>query len=88
MNDWELEDETSYLPPPPKAPEPHEFDLLPPEVRDIFYDIIKYRVDPAGDYYGMSLAALTEKIRTLDTTAVHAIESEYRYERKASCPIL
>jgi len=82
MNNWELEDETSYLPPPPKVPEPHEFDLLPPEVRDIFYDIIKYRVDPAGDYYGMSLAALTEKIHTLDTQAVHAIESEYRYERK------
>ena len=83
MNNWELEDETSYLPPPPpKVPEPHEFDLLPPEVRDIFYDIIKYRVDPAGNYYGMSLAVLTEKIRTLDTSAVHAIESEYRYERK------
>jgi len=83
MNDWEQEDETSYLPPPPPAaPMPHELDLLPPEVRAIFYDIIKYRVDPAGEYYGLSLAALTEKIQTLDTSAVHAIESEYRYERK------
>ena len=83
MNDWEQEDETSYLPPPPPAPPiPHELDLLPPEVRAIFYDIIKYRVDPAGEYYGLSLAALTEKIQTLDTSAVHAIESEYRYERK------
>jgi hypothetical protein len=83
MNDWEQEDETAYLPPaPPAPPPPHELDLLPPEVRAIFYDIIKYRVDPAGDYYGMSLATLTEKIRALDTQAVHAIDSEYRYERK------
>ena len=83
MNDWGQEDETLYLPlPPPAPPIPHELDLLPPEVRAIFYDIIKYRVDPAGEYYGLSLAALTEKIQTLDTSAVHAIESEYRYERK------
>jgi hypothetical protein len=83
MNDWEQEDETSYLPPPPPAlPIPHEFDQLPPEIKEIFYNIIKYRVDPAGEYYGISLAALTEKIQTLDTSAVHAIKSEYRYERK------
>ena len=80
MNNWEQEDETSYLPLP--LPEPHEFDLLPPEVREIFYDIIKYRVDPAGDYYGMNFNTLSAKIQALDTQAVHAIDSEYRYERK------
>jgi hypothetical protein len=62
--------------------EQHEFDLLPPEVRKIFYDIIRYRADPAGDYYGMNFDAIAEKIRALDTQAVHAIDSEYRYERK------
>ena len=83
MNDWELEDETSYLPPsPPAPPPPHEFDLLPPEVKKILYDIVKYRVDPAGDYYGMNFDVIAEKIRALDTQAIHAIESEYRYERK------
>ena len=60
----------------------HEFDLLPPEVREIFYDIIRYRADPAGDYYGMNFDTITAKIRALDTQAVHAIDSEYRYERK------
>ena len=60
----------------------HEFDLLPLEIQDIFYDIIKYRVDPAGDYYGMNFDTLSAKIRALDTQAVHAIDSEYRYERK------
>ena len=62
--------------------EQHEFDLLPSEVRDIFYDIIKYRVDPAGKYYNMNFDTLSAKIRALDTQAVHAIDSEYRYERK------
>ena len=70
-------DDEDYTP-----PTGNEFDLLPAEVRDIFYDIIKYRVDPAGDYYGMNFDALSAKIRALDTQAVHAIDSEYRYERK------
>jgi hypothetical protein len=70
-------DDEEYTP-----PSGHEFDLLPAEVRDIFYDMIKYRVDPAGDYYGMNFDALSAKIRALDTQAVHAIDSEYRYERK------
>ena len=62
--------------------EKHELDLLPPEVREIFYDIIKYRADPAGDYYGMNFDTLSAKIRALDNQAIHAIDSEYRYERK------
>jgi hypothetical protein len=70
-------DDEDYTP-----PTGHEFDLLPAEVRDIFYDIIKYRADPAGDYYGMNFDSLSAKIRALDTQAVHAIDSEYRYERK------
>jgi hypothetical protein len=70
-------DDEDYTP-----PTGHEFDLLPAEVRDIFYDIVKYRVDPAGDYYGMDFDSLSAKIRALDTQAVHAIDSEYRYERK------
>ena len=70
-------DDEDYTP-----PTGHEFDLLPDEVRNIFYDIVKYRVDPAGDYYGMDFDSLSAKIRALDTQAVHAIDSEYRYERK------
>jgi hypothetical protein len=62
--------------------EQHEFDLLPQEIKEIFYNIIRYRADPAGDYYGMTLDAIVSKIRALDTNAIHAIDSEYRYERK------
>ena len=65
------------------APLPqHELDMVPPELAELFRDLIKYRVDPAGDYYGLSLQVLTEKIQVLDTQTVHAIDSEYRYERK------
>ena len=65
------------------APLPqHELDMVPPELAELFRDLIKYRVDPAGDYYGLSLQVLTEKIQALDTQTVHAIDSEYRYERK------
>ena len=65
------------------APLPqHELDMVPLELAELFRDLIKYRVDPAGDYYGLSLQVLTEKIQALDTQTVHAIDSEYRYERK------
>jgi hypothetical protein len=64
-------------------PEQHEFSSLPPEVKEIFSSIIKYRVDPAGDYYSsMDIDTIVSKIRALDTNAIHAIDSEYRYERK------
>lgn len=63
-------------------PEQHEFDLLLPEIKEIFYNIIRYRADPAGEYYGITLDTIVSKIRALDTNAIHAIDSEYRYERK------
>lgn len=68
----------------------HELDLAPPEVKELFYDLLKYRVDPAGDYYGLNIQALTEKIRALDNQAVHAIDSEFRYTEKGKMfdPIL
>jgi hypothetical protein len=71
-------DEEQELAPLPQ----HELDMVPPELAELFRDLIKYRVDPAGDYYGLSLETLTEKIQSLDTQTVHAIDSEYRYERK------
>ena len=68
----------------------HELDLAPPEVKELFYDLLKYRVDPAGDYYGMDLTALTEKIQMLDNKTIHAIDSEFRYAEKGKMfdPIL
>ena len=68
----------------------HELDMAPSEVKELFYDLLKYRVDPAGDYYGMNIQALTEKIRALDNQVIHAIDSEFRYAQKGKMfdPIL
>jgi hypothetical protein len=30
----------------------HPFDMVPPSVRQIFEDVLKYRVDPSGNCYG------------------------------------
>jgi hypothetical protein len=60
----------------------HEFSAVPADVKEIFSHILKYRVDPAGDIYSMDVDAIVSKIRALDTKAIHAIDSEYRYERK------
>ena len=79
-------DEEQELAPLPR----HELDMVPPELAELFRDLIKYRADPAGDYYGLSIEALTEKIRALDNQAVHAIDSEFRYAEKGKMfdPIL
>jgi lipopolysaccharide biosynthesis glycosyltransferase len=38
----------------PPAPEPvkHPFESLPPQITNLFQNILRYRVDPAGDWYG------------------------------------
>lgn len=79
---WKQE-ETSYVPTaPPAPPEPHVLDQVVPEIRSIFNDILKYRVDPAGSTYGVTLETLSQRLSTLPVNNVVSIESEYRYERK------
>jgi hypothetical protein len=83
---WEQEDESSYIPPPPPEPpappEPHELDQVVPEIREIFNNIVKYRVDPAGSIYGITLQTLSEKLAALPINNIVSIDSEYRYKRK------
>ena len=48
------------------APLPrHELDMVPPEMSQLFRDIIKYRVDPAGDYYGITVDQLVKQIQKI-----------------------
>ena len=83
MSTWELEDESSYIPPePPAPPEPHVLDQVVPEIREIFDNILKYRVDPAGSTYGITLQTLHEQIAALPVNNIVSTDSEYRYERK------
>lgn len=77
MNNWEQEDETSYLPapppPPPPPPEKHVLDQVPPDMAQLFKDILKYRVDPAGWYYNVTLENLIDQLQALNTGAVVAV---------------
>lgn len=80
---WELEDEENYDPPVvPVVYEPHPLTQITPEIQEIFENILKYRVDPSGSIYGVSVKSLLEQLATLPVHEVVAIDSEYRYERK------
>ena len=66
MTDWELEDETIYIPlSPPAPPDPHVLDQTVPEIRELFKDILKYRVDPEGTYYGITLEKLQQQLAAI-----------------------
>ena len=68
------------LPPPP--PDPHVLDQVTTEIRQIFDNILKYRVDPKGLYYDITLDTLKQQIAELPVDQIVALDSEYRYERK------
>jgi hypothetical protein len=57
-------------------------DQVTPEIRNIFDNILKYRVDPAGYTYGVTLQMLHDQISALAVNNVVSTDSEYRYERK------
>lgn len=61
---------------------PTRYDMVPLPVTEIFDDILKYRVDPSGDYYGIGIDDITKKILALNNGAVAAIDSEFRYAEK------
>ena len=79
---WEQQDETDFTPPEPPKPVIHVLDQVVPEIREIFDNILKYRVDPAGTVYGVTLKQLKQQIEQLQTNSVVSTDSEYRYERK------
>ena len=63
----------------------HVLDMVPPDVSKVLHDILKYRVDARGEYYGITEQALLESVRNLckDTVAAIAIESgETKYKEK------
>lgn len=54
----------------------HELDMVTPEIAAIFRDILKYRVDPTGEYYGQSVEDITARIAALNTGACAAVASD------------
>jgi hypothetical protein len=80
MTDWEQEDESTYILPP--LSDPHVLDQTVPEIQEIFKNILKYRVDPEGVYYGITLEKLQQQLAAVPVNQIVALDSEYRYERK------
>jgi len=80
MTDWEQEDESTYILPPPS--DPHVLDQTVPEIQEIFKNILKYRVDPEGVYYGITLETLHQQLAAVPVNLIVALDSEYRYEKK------
>ena len=58
------------------------FDHGPPDVKVLFENLLKDRVDPAGLVYGITLPILSEQIAALPVNNIVSTDSEYRYERK------
>lgn len=67
---------------PPQALPLSIFDQAPPEVKLLFENMLKYRVDPAGLVYGITLPILTQQLAELSVSNIVSTDSEYRYERK------
>jgi hypothetical protein len=91
MMDWEQQDESG-----PNLPVPlemHELDMVTDPIKSIFRDILKWRVDPDGHYYGTSIDYLVDQIKLLNTGNVAAVSSDdkdFKYKEKGKMydPIL
>lgn len=76
------------------APLPrHEFDMVPDNIRAVFEAVLQYRVDPAGEYYGVTANSLTQQINQLSSAGVVAIdvepgETKYKEKGKMFDPVL
>jgi hypothetical protein len=81
MTDQEPLDDDWVEPPAPSVPL-SIFDQAPPDVTVLFENILKYRVDPAGLVYGITLPILSEQLAALPVANIVSTDSEYRYERK------
>lgn len=78
---WAQEDQSSHVP-LPASTTPHVLDQVVPEIREIFDNILKYRVDPAGSIYGITLQTLSKQLASLPVNNIVSTDSEYRYQRK------
>lgn len=54
----------------PKKP----FDHIPPEIEKVFKDVLKYRVDPAGEVYNVSYDNIIEEIKMLNNNQLVAVD--------------
>ncbi len=74
---WERE-KNKYLealkPEPVSTQVVNPYAHIPPEVNQVFKDILKYRVDPSGEWYGITHEKISEAIKMLDNKRVFAVD--------------
>jgi hypothetical protein len=67
--------------------------MVPTEIHQLFRDILKYRVDATGEYYGITLETIIQSVRDLEKHTVVAIamdpgETKYKEKGHMYDPIL
>jgi len=63
----------------------HVLDMVPSDITKVLHDILKYRVDASGEYYGITEEVLLQSIRDLRKDTVVAIATEpgdFKYKEK------
>jgi hypothetical protein len=65
-------------PPPPVS----LYDNVPDEIKNVFDNIIKYRVDPSGIYYNITEDIITEQLKDITAVNLVSTDSEFRYSEK------
>lgn len=58
----------------------HVLDMVTPEIRKLFDDILKYRVDPHGNYYKITINELVDQLHQINNGAVAALSSDVPME--------
>lgn len=58
------------------APPVGAYEYIPPAVRQVFDDILAYRVDAKGEYHDVDLAIINKGVKQLAHTNVVAVEAE------------
>lgn len=57
-------------------PQPGPFDAVPEPVRDVFVDIMRYRVDPQGIYYNKDIKEIFKKVEQWNKPVMYAVEAD------------
>ena len=61
---------------------PSVYENIPEDVNNLFRDILKYRVDKAGDYYNITQENIIEQVKSIAKENVVSMDSQFRYEEK------
>ena len=81
---WAIEQEKYLTSLEPKIQNTSLFNCLPTDIETVFNNILKYRVDPLGEYYDITRESIDKEIDMINTNKINAIDSEFRYERKGA----